>query len=666
MTKSEAESRIRKLRDEIRYHEKKYYLDNDPQISDAEFDALVKELERLEAEHPGLRTPDSPTQRVGGAPVEGFPTVRHRTPMLSMDNVYSVEEFGEFVDRVRKLVPGREIAFVVELKIDGLGISVLYRDGLLVQAVTRGDGQQGDEVTSNVKTIRTLPLRIARREEVEVRGEVFLPNPAFEKINAEREERGESLFANPRNAAAGAIRLLDSREVARRRLDAFLYYLAIDGQEPESQSAGLRALKELGFKTNPHFRLCRSIDEVVAFWREWTARRDSLDYDVDGVVVKVDGRDERRELGATSKFPRWAISFKFPARQATTRLRAISLQVGRTGAVTPVADLEPVKLAGTTISRATLHNEDEIRRKDIRVGDVVLVERSGDVIPRVVGPMKERRTGRETVFTWPEHCPACRSRLHRPEGEVISRCANPSCPAKLRESLLHFAGRRAMDIQGLGEALVDQLLAKGLVRSLADLYALREEDLAALERMGEKSARNLLAEIAQSKAKEIARLVFALGIRHVGERLARTLADHFGDLDALAAAPTEVLLGIEDVGPVVAESLVFFFAQPENRALLRKLKEAGLTFRGKGREPSSGGKALSGKTFVLTGALERFTRDEARAAVEEGGGTVTESVSAKTSYLVVGADPGSKLAKAQKLGVPTLSEGEFLKLVGRD
>jgi DNA ligase (NAD+) len=664
MSRAKAESRVAKLRDQIRYHESKYYLDNDPQISDEEFDLLVKELGRLEAEHPELLTPDSPTQRVGGAPVDGFAAVRHRTPMLSMDNVYSVEEFGEFVDRVRRLLPGREAAFFTELKIDGLGISLLYRDGRLVQGVTRGDGIQGDEVTANVKTIRTLPLRIPERREVEVRGEVYLSIPAFEKLNAGREAREEAVFANPRNAAAGTIRLLDPREVARRRLDAFLYFLAVDGEEPESQEATIRTLGRLGFKTSPLSRVCRTPDEVVAYWKEWTLGRDALDFDADGVVVKVDDREARRELGATSKFPRWAISFKFPARQATTRLQVISLQVGRTGAVTPVAELEPVKLAGITISRATLHNEDEIRRKDIRVGDIVLVERSGDVIPKIVAPMKDRRTGKETVYVWPDRCPACKARLHRPEGEVISRCDNPSCPAKLRESLLHFAGRRAMDIQGLGDALVDQLLARGLVRSVADLYALGEDALAALDRMGPKSARNLVEEISKSKGRDLGRLVFALGIRHVGERLARTLAGHFGDLELLASASADDLLAVEDVGPVVAESIVFFFAQPENRALVERLRQAGLSFRAEARGPASGPQPLAGKTFVLTGGLERLSREEARAAVEARGGRVTDSVTSKTSALVAGADPGSKLDKARKLGVPVMTEAEFYRLVG--
>jgi DNA ligase (NAD+) len=662
LTREQAEARVKDLRAEIEYHEKKYYADNDPQKSDAEFDRLVKELADLEARFPDLITPESPTQRVGEKPAEGFPTVRHSLPMMSIDNVYSVEELEEFDQRARKLLPDQTIEYAAELKIDGLGIAILYRGGRYVQAVTRGDGVQGDDVTANVKTIKSLPLVIPERREVEVRGEVYLPFESFRKINREREAREDPLFANPRNAASGSIRLLDPKEVAARKLDVFLYSLFIDGAETASQWENLQTIKKLGFKTNPHSRLCRTLAEVVDFWVEWTVRRDTLDYDADGIVIKVNSTAQRQALGATSKFPRWAISFKFPARQATTRLNDITVQVGRTGALTPVAELEPVKLSGTTISRATLHNEDEIKRKDIRIGDFVLIERSGDVIPKVVGPMTERRTGREKIFVMPTKCPVCRSEAFRPEGEAVARCTNPSCPAKLRESLLHFAARRAMNIDGLGEALVDQLLAKGLVPAIPGLYALRYDHLVGLERMGPKSSQNLLGEIEKSKTNEIARLIFALGIRHVGEKLAQTLAARFSGIDALAAATVEELTAVEDVGPVVAESLVFFFHQPENRELLRQLKEAGLNFPAK-REAGSGARPLAGKTFVLTGTLERFSRDEAKAAIERLGGIVTDSVSGKTTYLVVGKEPGSKLAKARKLGVPTLDEDEFTRLL---
>ena len=662
MGRSQIAATVAKLRADIAHHEKKYYLDNDPQISDAEFDALMKDLRRLEDEHPELIVPESPTRRVGGKPAEGFATVRHRLPMLSLDNVYSVEEFEEFDGRVRKLLPGRAIEYVAELKIDGLSISVLYREGRLVQAVTRGDGIQGDDVTGNARTIKSLPLSIGDRRDIEVRGEVYLPFASFREINKTREEREEPLFANPRNAAAGSIRLLDPREVADRRLDAFFYTLLVDGEEAPSQWDGLQTLKGLGFKINPHSRRCPGTGEVEAYWQEWIEKRDALEYDVDGVVIKVNETAQRRDLGFTAKFPRGAISFKFPARQATTRLRDIIVQVGRTGALTPVAVLEPVKISGTTVSRATLHNEDEIRRKDIRVGDIVLVERSGDVIPRIVGPMKERRSGSETEFIPPSRCPVCGSRVHRAEDEVVSRCENPSCPAKLRESLLHFAGRRAMDIEGLGEALVDQLLETKLVRSLPDLYALSAADVAGLERMGPKSAANLIAGIELSKARDAGRLLFALGIRHVGEKTARTLADRYGDIEALAAASEEELRRIEDVGPVVAESLVFFFRQPENLDLLEKLKAFGLNFRSERKEPESG-RPLAGKTFVLTGTLQGWTREEARAALEARGAAVTDAVSKKTSYLVAGAEAGSKLEKARKLGIPVLSEEELAALL---
>lgn len=655
---------VRRLRAEIVHHEKKYYVDNDPQIADAEYDALVKKLQALEAAYPSLITPDSPTQRVGGEPLEGFATVRHSTPMMSIDNVYTASEFEEFDDRVRKLLPGREIIYMAELKIDGLGISIRYRDGAYVRAVTRGDGVQGDDVTANVKTIRTLPLRISENGEVEVRGEIFLPFASFQAINRVREQEGEPLFANPRNAAAGSIRQLDPRVAAARKLDIFLYSLTRDGTEEPSQKRTLARLKTLGFKTNPHSELCRTREDVFEYWRKWTARRDSLDYDVDGIVLKVDDAAARLELGVTAKFPRWAISFKFPARQATTRLKDIIVQVGRTGSLTPVAVLEPVRLSGTIISRATLHNEDEIRRRDIRIGDRVLIERSGDVIPKVVGPMTEERTGRERAFVMPERCPVCRSRIFRPEGEAVARCENPSCPARIRESLLHFAGRRAMNIQGLGEALVDQLLAAGLVRTIPDLYGLRAADLAGLEHMGTKSAANLLEEIERSKSNDPARLLFGLGIRHVGEKLARTLAGRTADIRDLSRASQEDLLGIEDVGPVVAESVVFFFRQPESLDLLRRLADAGVNTVS-ARTEAGGDRPLSGRIFVLTGTLSRFSRDEAKARIERLGGTVTDSVSSRTTDLVAGTAPGSKLDRARKLGTRVLSEEEFLDLLGR-
>lgn len=663
LSREEARKRISELRRQIVYHEKKYYVDNDPQISDYEFDQLVAELRRLEEAYPEFLTPDSPTQRVGEKPVEGFPTVTHRRPMLSIDNCYDVDGLKEFDERIRKLLPGEKIEYVCELKIDGLSMSITYLDGRYHQAVTRGDGVRGDEVTAQVKTIRSLPLAIPLKEEVEVRGEVYLPYESFKKINREREKRGEPLFANPRNAAAGSIRLLDPREVAGRNLDIFLYYIFIDGKEMPSQWENLQQLKKLGFKTNPSSRLCRSLEEVIDYYREWTEKRDSLEYDVDGVVIKVNYTRQRELLGTTAKSPRWAISFKFPARQATTRIKEIIIQVGRTGALTPVAILEPVQISGTTISRCTLHNEEELKRKDIRVGDYVLLERSGDVIPHVVSVMKERRTGREKPFVWPKTCPVCHTAIYKEEGEAISRCINPSCPARIRESILHFASRRAMNIEGLGEALVDQLLDSGLIKQIPDLYHLKYEDLVKLERMGPKSARNLLDQIEESKSRELWRLIFALGIRQVGEKLAQSLARKFLDLEKLARVSQEDLMALEDVGPKVAASIVFFFRQPENLKLLERLKAAGLKFREKTEKV--GPQPLQGLSFVLTGTLSSMTRDQAKEKIESLGGSVSSSVSKKTDYLVVGEEPGSKLEKARELGVKTLDEKEFLKLIGQ-
>ena len=663
LTPEEARKRIEELRQQIIYHEKKYYVDNDPQISDYEFDQLMAELKRLEEAFPEFITPDSPTQRIGEQPVEGFPTIEHRWPMLSIENCYDVDGLREFDERIKKLLPDEKIEYVAELKIDGVSMSIRYNGGKYQQAVTRGDGFRGDDVTAQVKTIRSLPLTISLTEDVEVRGEVYLPYKSFKKINEEREKNGELPFANPRNATAGSIRLLDPREVARRRLDIFLYYIFINGQEMPSQWENLQQLKKLGFKINPHSRLCQNIEEVISYHREWTEKRDSLDYDVDGVVVKVNSTRQRQILGATAKSPRWAIAFKFPARQATTRIKDIIIQVGRTGALTPVAILEPVQISGTTISRCTLHNEEELKRKDIRIGDYVLLERSGDVIPHIVSVMKERRNGQEKPFVWPKKCSICHSTLYKEEDEAISRCLNPSCPARIRESIIHFASRRAMNIEGLGEALVDQLLASGLVKKIPDLYRLRYEDLIQLERMGPKSARNLLDKIEESKSRELWRLLFALGIRHVGEKMAQTLARRYKDLDRLAAASEDDLMQIEGIGPEVAKGIVFFFAQPENRKLLKELKEAGLKF--KETEKESSPRPLEGLTFVLTGTLSSMTRDEAKERIEQLGGNVSSSVTSKTDYLVVGEEPGSKLAKARELGVKIINEKEFLSLLGQ-
>lgn len=661
-TKEQAARRIKELRKEIKHHEKKYYVDNEPQITDYEFDLLVKELEKLEGQFPDLITPESPSQRVGEQPLEGFLTFEHSTPMLSLDNCYDESELREFEERIQRIIPAGNLEYVAELKIDGLGISILYRDGKYHRAVTRGDGFRGDDVTANVKTIKSLPLEIESSEPVEVRGEIYMPFASFRKINQQRQEAGETLFANPRNAAAGSIRLLDPGVVSRRGLDMFLYSIFTDGKEKKSQWENLNTLKELNFRINPHLRLCPSLDEVLDFYHEWLDKRDIIDYDVDGIVIKVNSTQQQRILGRTSKFPRWAISFKFPARQATSRVRDIIIQVGRTGALTPVALLEPVKLSGITIGRSTLHNEDEIKRKDIRIGDVVLIERSGDVIPRVVAVMKEKRTGKEKCFIFPRRCPVCHSSTFQAEGEAVSRCTNPSCPAKLKESLLHFASRRAMNIEGLGDAIVDQLLSKKLVRNIPDIYDLELEDLAELERMGPKSAQNLLDEIEKSKSRGLSRLIFALGIRFVGERTAQTLASHFKNIEALKRSGFEELIQIQDVGPKVGQSVVFFFDQPENIELMHKLEEIGLNFS-LASTPQEEEKPLSGQTFVLTGKLSLFTREEAAEIIETLGGQVTSTVNRKTSSVIVGEAPGSKLQKAQKLGVSTLDESDFQRLI---
>jgi DNA ligase (NAD+) len=660
--KQDAILKIKNLREKIQYHEKKYYVDNDPQISDYEFDLLIKELQKLEQEYPEFITPESPTQRVGEQALDGFASVEHTIPMLSLDNGYNEQELREFEGRLKKILPIEKIEYMAELKIDGLGISIMYKSGKFTQAVTRGDGLRGDDVTANVKTIKSLPLEIDIKKNIEARGEIYLPFSTFNRINQDRENEGEAPFANPRNAAAGSIRMLDPRDVAKRELDMFLYSVVIDGREGKNQSENLNLLKKFHLKINPHSRLCPTLDDVFDYYEKWREKRESLDYDVDGIVIKVNSTEQQKRLGSTAKFPRWAISYKFPARQATTTIKDIVIQVGRTGALTPVALLEPVKLSGTTISRSTLHNEEEIKRKDIRIGDKVLIERSGDVIPKVVSVIKEQRTGKERPFVFPSVCPRCQVAVFHPDGEVVSRCMNPSCPARLRESLLHFASRRAMNIEGLGEAIVNQLIAKNLVKNIPDIYNLTPEDLIGLERMGQKSTQNLLEEIEKSKKRELTRLVFALGIRYIGERTAQALSAHLKSMEALIQAGYEELIQIHDVGSKVAESVVFFFKQPENIELIQRLKKAGLNFIEKKRLESKGG-VLEGQTFVLTGKLQRYTRDEAAELIQNRGGKVVSSVSRKTSYVIAGEEPGSKWQKAKSLGVLILDESEFHALM---
>lgn len=667
---------IERLRREIRHHEHRYYVLDTPEISDYEFDQLLRRLQELEAAHPELVTPDSPTQRVGGEPAEGFDVHVHAAPMLSLDNAYSLDELREFDARVRRLIPAEAFAYAAELKFDGLSMSLLYEDGRMVRAVTRGDGLRGEVVTANIRTIRAVPLvledRGGAREpagpstagRIEVRGEVVMPLASFERVNRTRREADEAPFANPRNAAAGTVRTLDARVVAGRRLDFYAYGLLVEGAAPlPTHLDTLRWLDRHGFKTSPLVRECGDIAELEAFIEEVRGRMSDLPFEIDGVVVKVNAAALQARLGATAKIPRWAVAYKYPARQATTRVLNIAVQVGRTGALTPVAEFDPVLLDGSTVSRATLHNPEEVRRLDVRVGDWVLIEKGGDVIPKVVQVITSRREGELPEFVMPELCPACGGTVHRPEGEAVARCESADCPAKLKGSLLHFASRRAMDIQGLGEALVDQLVDKGLVAGVADLYAMEFDTVVALERMGRKSAENLFAQIDASRAHPLHRLLFGLGIRFVGERTAQLLARRFGTLDAVMAAPEEELRATEEVGPVVAESIRAFFAEPRNRALVERLRAAGLNLAEPKAPPTAGATEdsfFAGKTFVLTGTLVSMSRDEAADKIRARGGSVTGSVSKKTHYLVVGDEAGSKLAKAQALGVAVLNEDEFL------
>jgi DNA ligase (NAD+) len=691
--------RIAELRRQIRYHEERYYVFNDPEIADAEFDALMRELEALEAEHPDLVTSDSPTQRVSGRPAAGFVTVEHAEPMLSLDNAYSEDELREFDARVRRGLASageaaEQVDYVAELKIDGLSLALTYEDGMLVRGATRGDGIRGEEVTSNVRTIRAIPLKLrttdlkgARR--IEIRGEVYLPRKVFERINKEKADAGEPLFANPRNAAAGTMRNLDPALVAKRGLSAWTYQLVggpmvggpkgpplrpvkttkvveADLQVRLATHAGtLELLKEWGLPVEPHWKRCRGVDELVAFCREWDDKRRTLDFDTDGVVIKLDRTDLRARLGTTSKFPRWAVAFKFPAEQKTTRLKSIEVNVGRTGAVTPFAMLDPVFVSGSTVSMATLHNADDIARKDIREGDWVIVEKAGDVIPRVIGPILSKRPADSRPWVMPTTCPRCGSTLHRAEDEAVWRCENTSCPAKLQRGLEHFASRSAMNIEGLGESLVAQVINAGLVHDYADVYALTAEKLEQLERMGKKSAAKLMLQIERSRGNELWRLIFGLGIRHVGERASQVLARSFGSMDSLGAATVEQLQQTSEIGPVLAESVRSWFDEPRNRQLIDRLRDAGVNMevpldqRLAAQTPGT----LTGRTYVITGTLQSMSREDAMAALERLGAKVTNSVSKKTTGVIVGAEPGSKAEKAQSLGIPTLDEAAFLELI---
>jgi DNA ligase (NAD+) len=669
MAKSrEAAKEIEKLRDEIRRDEYLYYVQDDPEISDAAFDRLVNQLKKLEAEHPELVTPDSPTQRVGGSPREGFQSVRHKTPMVSLDNAFSTEELEAFDKRVRELTGREQIEYVCEHKFDGLSLSLLYEKATLTRGVTRGDGTTGEDVTPNVKTIRSISLSVDAAllkkaglpANFEVRGEALMTRKAFEELNEQQEEQGGKRFANARNAAAGAVRMLDPAITASRKLDFFAYYMLVDGRAPKKRhSEVLEALAALHFKASDDWELCEGIVEVEKYISRWESKREKLPYEIDGVVVKVNEIAMQNELGFTARAPRWAIAYKYPAHQESTVVNEIRVQVGRTGALTPVAYLEPVQVGGVTVSRSTLHNMDEIERLGLHAGDTVLVERAGEVIPHVVKVVKHGKEERR--FRMPEKCPECGTRIHHVGGEVAYRCVNVSCPARRKESLLHFAGRHAMNIDGLGDKIVDQLVDRGLVKDFADLYKLKLEPLAALERMAEKSAQNLLDEIAASKKNGLARLIYALGIRFVGERTAQLLADHFGSMDKLAEASEEELVNVTEVGPKVAKGILEFFSEPANRKLIERLRAAGVDMKSERQTPKD--TKFAGKTFVFTGTLERRSREEAEAQVAAHGGKAGGSVSKKTSYVVVGADPGSKYDKAKALGVTILDEAGFEKLL---
>lgn len=663
--------RVARLRDLIRHHEERYYLHDSPEISDAEFDALMRELLELESAHPELIDSTSPTQRVGGRPAEGFATSRHMLPMLSLDNAYSAADLRLFDERLARAIgapPGSALGYVTELKIDGLSIALTYAQGRLIRAVTRGDGVEGEDVTANARVIRSVPLRLrtdAPPSLIEIRGEVYLPHAAFARMNTEREEAGDAPFANPRNAAAGAIRMLDSSAVSRRGLRAFCYQIVSPpGTSPLSEvhAASLELLASWGCPVEPHWTRCADIGAVEAFCDIWRDRRRTLPFDTDGVVVKLDALTGREKAGNTARFPRWATAFKFPAEQAVTRLLRIAVNVGRTGAVTPFAVLDPVPLGGTTIQMATLHNEQEVQRRDVREGDRVVIEKGGDIIPKVIGPVLSDGEPRAEPWRMPTRCPFCESALVRPEDEVMWRCENTSCPARIRRSLLHFASRRAMNIEGLGEAVVDQLVTSGLVATFADLYRLDAARLAALDRMGPLSAANLLKEIDKSRSADLWRVLHGLGIRHVGEGGARALAVAFGSIDRLRRASVDELQAVPDIGAVVAKSVHTFLTEPTNAHLIDELGRAGVRMR----DEDTGGRMhrpLAGRTFVLTGTLSGMTREAAAEAILALGGKVSGSVSRRTSCVVVGADPGSKADKAGALGVPVLDEAGFMALI---
>ncbi|MCA1052743.1 NAD-dependent DNA ligase LigA [Priestia aryabhattai] len=658
-----AKSRVQELRDLLNQYGYEYYVLDQPSVPDAEYDKLMNELIEIEESFPELKTADSPTQRIGGQVLDAFEKVQHQTSMLSLGNAFNEEDLRDFDRRVRQAVED-EFSYVCELKIDGLAVSLRYEDGYLVLGATRGDGTTGENITENLKTIRSIPLRIKEPLSMEVRGEAFMPRKSFEALNEAKMERDEVPFANPRNAAAGSLRQLDPKIAAKRNLDIFVYAMTDTGElEIDSHSESLNLLDDLGFKTNKERQTCETIDDVIAYIESWQTKRPELSYDIDGIVVKVDSFDQQAELGTTAKSPRWAIAYKFPAEEVVTKLVNIELTVGRTGVITPTAILEPVQVAGTTVQRASLHNEDLIREKDIRIGDYVVVKKAGDIIPEVVNVIEEKRTGEEQEFTMPTHCPECESELVRLEGEVALRCINPSCPAQIREGLIHFVSRNAMNIDGLGEKVISQLFREQLIKDVADIYTLTKQQLIELERMGEKSADNLIAAIEASKENSLERLLFGLGIRHVGAKAAKTLAQHFETIDKLTKATYDELVAINEIGAKMADAIVAYFTQEEVQELIHELKEYGVNLTYKGPKLVSVenvDSVFAGKTVVLTGKLEQLSRNEAKAQIEALGGKVTGSVSKKTDLVVAGEEAGSKLTKANELGIEVWDEARLL------
>lgn len=668
LNKEQAFQRLEQLYSEIENHNYQYYVLDQPTITDQEWDQLMQELVALETEFPELKKPNSPSERVGGEPLPYFTKVTHEIPMLSLGNAFNEADLRDFDRRVRQgLEAGEEVEYVAELKIDGLAVSLRYEQGEFVRGATRGDGTTGEDITQNLKTIRSIPLRLKQKVDLEVRGEAFMPKKEFERLNQLREARGEELFANPRNSAAGSLRQLNPQIAAERKLDIFLYGIAhLEGLEVESHSAGLQLLDQLGLKTNKERAVCQTIEQLVEYIQTWTEKRAELPYEIDGIVIKVNRFAHQEQLGFTAKSPRWATAYKFPSEESVTILHGIEISVGRTGAVTPTALLEPVLLAGTTVKRASLHNEDLIRERDIRIGDHVIVKKAGDIIPEVVGVILDRRTGEEQPYEMPTHCPACASELERIEGEVILRCMNPRCPAQIQEGMIHFVSRNAMNIEGLGEKVIIQLYQQGLIKEVADLYYLKREELLELERMGEKSVDNLLQSIEQSKENSLERLIFGLGIRLVGAKAAKTLAQHFENIDSLKKASEEDLVAIDEIGPKMANSVVTYFQKPEVHDLIERLKQAGVNMDYKGPKLAAleeSDSPFAGKTIVLTGTLEHFKRNELKELLEGMGAKVTGSVSKSTDLVIAGASAGSKLDKAQELNIQVMDEEELLKVL---